>query len=98
MTFLTLDDKEECVGFYSDKNLFFDQPLPETFDKTWKYHPYLKNKSIKYANIYANGKDYEEICPDHLKEDWTILNAKAKAYIRSFIESKVIIFCFYIGI
>lgn len=89
MTFLTLDDEEECIGYYHNGKLIFGQELPLELTKTWKYHPYIKNKNIKYANIYVDGKDYEEICPEHLKYEWNMLNAKAKSFIRSFIEAKV---------
>lgn len=89
MTFLTLDDKEECVGYYHDGKLVFGEPIPQHLDKTWKYHTYLKNKNIKCANIFVAGKEYDEICPEHLHEEWKALNTKAKAFIRSFIESKV---------
>lgn len=97
MAFLTLDDKSECIGFYHNQELLFGQEPNANLDYTWKYHPYLKNKNIKYANLYVNGKDYDEVCPEHLKDRWTELNTKAKSYIRSFFESKVSLKdnCFY---
>lgn len=85
MAFLTLDDKSECIGFYHNQELLFGQEPNANLDYTWKYHPYLKNKNIKYANLYVNGKDYDEVCPEHLKDQWTELNTKAKSYIRSFL-------------
>jgi hypothetical protein len=89
MTFLTLDDKEECVGFYHSGKLVFGEEMPHELYKTWKHHSYLKNKNVKYANILVGGKEYDEVCPEHLKEEWSTLNTKAKAFVRSFIESKV---------
>lgn len=89
MIFLSLDDKGECIGFYHDGKLNFHADLPEQLNKTWKYHRFLKDKNVEYANLYVSGKDYDEVCPEHLKQDWERLNSKAKAFIRSFIAAKV---------
>jgi len=97
MAFLTLDDKSECIGFYHNGELLFGQEPSGVLDSTWKYYPYLKDKNIKYANIFVGGKDFDEACPEHLKDRWTELNTRAKAFIRSFFESKVSLKenCFY---
>ena len=98
MTFVTLDDKDQCVGYYRDGELILNENFPSFLKRTWKYHKYLKNnKNIEYANLYVGGKDISEVCPDSLKEEWNILNEKAKSFIRSFIESKVSLKenCFY---
>ena len=96
MTYLTLDDKTECVGFYSNGELFFSQVPKQDLDKTWKYSKH-SNDSTLYANLFCDGKDYEEICPEHLKERLTSLNTQAKSFIRSFVEAKVSLKenCFY---
>lgn len=97
MTFITLDDKNECVGYYKDQQLHIDQlPTPDC-GPTWKYVPALKNVETEYANLYVNGQDMNDVCPEHLKDEWTILNSKAKAFVRSFLESKVSLRdnCFY---
>ena len=89
MIFLSLDDKGECIGFYHNGKLQFNSSLPPSLNKTWKYHLFLEDLEIEYANMYVSGKDYGDICPEHLKYDWEILSNKAKAFIRSFITSKV---------
>ena len=96
MTFLTLDDKTECVGFYSNGELVFGQIPEQNLDKTWKYSSACSENTM-YANIFCNGKDINEICPESLQEQWTRLNNLSKSYIRSFIESKVSLRenCFY---
>ena len=66
MTFLTLDDKSECIGYYHNGQLVFGQEPNSTLTKTWKYHPYLKNNNIKYASLYVDGKDFADVCPEHL--------------------------------
>jgi hypothetical protein len=98
MAFLTLDDKNECVGYYNNGELIFDKvPDDEELKHTWKYHPSLKDRDVEYANLYVDGKDFEEVCPDHLKQEWVRQSAMAKALIRSFIEAKVSLKenCFY---
>lgn len=96
MTYLTLDDKSECIGFYSNGELVFGQAPVEILDKTWKYSKF-SNKNTLYANLFCEGKDYDEACPEHLKDRWNSLNTQAKSFIRSFIEAKVSLKenCFY---
>lgn len=97
MTFLTLDDKNECIGYYCDGELIFDQKLAKNQNRTWKYSREIHNSNMLYANIFCNGKDFSEVCPERLEESWKVLNSKAKSYIRSFVESKVSLKenCFY---
>ena len=96
MTYLTLDDKSECIGFYSNGELVFGQAPVEILDKTWKYSKF-SSKDTLYANLFCEGKDYDESCPEHLKDRWILLNTQAKSFIRSFIEAKVSLKenCFY---
>lgn len=96
MTYLTLDDKSECIGFYSNGELVFGQAPVEILDKTWKYSKF-SNKNTLYASLFCEGKDYDEACPEHLKDLWISLNTQAKSFIRSFIEAKVSLKenCFY---
>lgn len=96
MTFLTLDDKNECIGTYCNGQLIIGQLPSGNLDKTWKYSKY-SNANTLFANLFCEGKDYDKVCPDHLKEHWNGLNNQAKSYIRSFVESKVSLKenCFY---
>lgn len=88
MLFQTLDDKKECVGIYTNGELFFND-LPKNLSSTWSYTPYLKGQEIQYANLYCNGKTLEEICPEHLRDEWTEIKSRLKAFMSSFIEAKV---------
>lgn len=88
MTFQVLDTKNECVGFYKNGEVFYNT-LIEELDKTWGYSSILRGKDIQYAQIYVAGKSLDECCPDSLKPDWERVNKKLKAFINSFIESKV---------
>jgi hypothetical protein len=89
LIFQTLDDKNECVGFFVDQKLNFHQPIPNNLSKTWSYSGFLKGKNIDYAQLYCDGKTLDEVCPEHLKEDWQNINKKLKSIISSCIESKV---------
>jgi hypothetical protein len=77
------------VGIYANDTLEFHKPLPETLSKTWSYSGFLKGKDIDYAQIYCEGKNLDESCPEHLKEDWARANKKLKSIISSCLESKV---------
>lgn len=88
MLFQTLDDKKECVGIYANNKLHFDE-IPENLTASWSYSPYLKGQEIQYANLYCEGKTLEEVCPDHLREEWTEIRSRLKAFMRSFFEAKV---------
>ena len=89
--FVTLDDKKECVGIYSDGELHFDA-FPENLTKTWK--PSLSLNSIsadkaEFAYLYAGGKSLGELCPEELKPQWEKINKRMLAYQSSFKEAKV---------
>lgn len=88
MTFIVLDDKDWCKGVYHRGELHFGQ-LPTTLSKTWNYISYLDHLDVEYASIYAEGKSIEEVCPDHLKQEWQKRKTKLKAFHNSFVEAKV---------
>jgi hypothetical protein len=88
LLFQTLDDKKECVGIYTDGKLHFDK-IPENLTASWSYSPYLKGQEIQYANLYCEGKTLDEVCPEHLKDEWTEIKGRLKAFMSSFIEAKV---------
>ena len=88
MLFQTLDDKKECVGIYADGKLHFDK-IPEDLTASWSYSPYLKGQEIQYANLYCEGKTLDEVCPEHLQDEWKEIKGKLKAFMSSFIEAKV---------
>lgn len=89
MLFQTLDDKNECVGYYLNNELHFHKPIPEGLTKTWSYSGFLRGKEIDYAQLFSEGKTLDECCPDFLKEDWERINKTLKSIISSCLESKV---------
>lgn len=88
MLFQTLDDKKDCVAIFINNSLKSDVDLKE-LKKTWTYNAFLKGQDIDYASLYVEGKNLSEACPEHLKEEWDNINIKLKAFLNSFIESKV---------
>lgn len=87
MLFQALDEKEKCVGIYSEGEIYKD--LPDEGNETWKYASFLKDLPIEYANIYCEGKDLGEVCPSELKEDYDRIWSKLKAFYKSFAIAKV---------
>lgn len=88
MLFQTLDDKKDCVAIFVNDSLNYDIDLKD-LKKTWNYNTFLKGKNIDYAALYVEGKSLSEVCPEHLKDEWNIINNKLKAFLNSFLESKV---------
>jgi hypothetical protein len=87
LLFQALDEKEKCVGIYSEGEIYKD--LPDEGKETWKYASFLKDLPIEYANIYCEGKDLGEVCPPELKEDYDRIWSKLKAFYKSFAIAKV---------
>jgi len=88
MLFQTLDDKKNCVAVCVDQKLIKDE-IPENLTKTWSYSAFLKGKNIDYAQLYVEGRNLIDVCPDHLKENWSYINDRLKSFYLSFKEAKV---------
>jgi len=86
--FQTLDSKGECLGYYANNELYY-QDLPENADKTWYYSSSLKDKHIEYARIYAGGLTLAEVCPDELRPTWEKITKQLKAFLKSFHTSQI---------
>jgi len=89
--FVTLDDKSECVGVYSNGVLHFDN-FPSDLSKTWAPTPSLKAAGVddaEYACFYCGGKTLEEVCPEELLEDWKAIKKKVKAHNKSYNTAKI---------
>jgi hypothetical protein len=88
MLFQILDTKHECVGYFADNKLHFED-IPDNLTATWAYSAHLGQLDVEYANIYCNGASLQDVCPQHLKKDWEFANKQMKAFISSFIEAMV---------
>lgn len=88
MIFQTLDDKNQCFGVYVDGALYFDPPAHK-LTKTWNYSGSLSDKEIDYGFLYAGGLSLDEVCPNHLKDEWQKVRKKFVAYRKSFEIAKL---------
>ena len=86
MLFEIIDQNQNCKNIYADQQILTDPPY-EKLTQTWEYHSSLKDCTIEYGTLYAQGKTLDECCPDHLLEPWGIIKKKYQAYIRSFEKS-----------
>jgi len=98
MLFQSLDDKIHCIGIYYDGKLVFDE-IPTGLTATWNYCTGIKStrEEVEYAQLYCGGKSLSEACPEPLRADWERIEAKMRAFIRSFVEAGVSFteHCFY---
>ncbi len=98
MLFQLMDSKSDCKGYFAEGKLFFENEFPDVLRSTWKYSLHMAGrKNIEYANLYCRGKSLEEVCPPHLEHRLDLHTTKLKAFLRSFVESKVCLSenCFY---
>ena len=88
MYFQTLDSKGECLGYYADNELYY-QDLPENADKTWYYSPSLRERHIEYARIYSGGLTLAAACPEELRPAWGNITKRLHAFLKSFQTAKI---------
>ena len=88
MIFQTIDDKSECVGIYTDGQLFYEN-FPEKLSHTWRYTGSLQNQDIEYGWLWANGLTLEQACPPTLVESYKSAHKRLQAYLKSFQLGKI---------
>jgi hypothetical protein len=88
MIFQTFDDKKKCVAICV-KGEIHKNKIPTSLTKTWDYSEALRDKDIKYAKYYCDGKSLDEACPDHLRNEWESVNRSLKAFYRAVNEAKL---------
>ena len=90
MLFQTLDNKQTCVGIYTDGNLIFDNnQFPSELSKTWKPVTYLKGLDVEYATLYLEGESLKDILPEYLLDDWGDVCSRMEAFQRSLSLAQV---------
>jgi len=77
-----LDNKGECIGYFSNGTITNEAPQ---FARSWNYHPSFQNG--EYAYLYFQGEINDAVSNN--KEDWKMLNDKMKAFFKSFQNSKI---------
>jgi hypothetical protein len=72
MLFQTIDDKKECSGIFHDGSMTYNpKDFPDDLTRTWKYTASMEGyRGVDYAEIYVMGKTLDEICPEHLEDEW----------------------------
>ena len=88
MIFQTLDEKEQCIGIYTDGKIYFND-FPDMLTHTWRYSGSLKDKDVEYAWLYTDGAPIEDICPKELKTELSSMLRKMTAYKKSFTVAKI---------
>lgn len=95
----TIDDKQHCIGIYHDGKLIYNC---EEFDfsavhATWNYNPIFAQKDALIASLFAGNKSLSEVCPDFLRHRWEAINARMRAFYKSFSTAKISLelHCFY---
>ena len=96
MLFQALDEKEYCVGIYTQSGLVYDH-IPPNLSKTWSFSSFLEEKDIEFAQIYCGGKTLQDACPPQHKEELEAVWKKMKAFYKSFQIAKIDLSqnCFY---
>ena len=96
MIFQLLDTKQECYKIFCEGELF-DDYKNDSLSHTWAPSSHMSAERIEYAQIWCGGKSLAEVCPDVFKERLTLLNEKAKMYLRTFHSAKINLqdVCFY---
>jgi hypothetical protein len=95
MSYFQLTNKR-CNSAVCDGKIIRD-PIFNNDDRTWSYHPNLRNLSIELGQIYANGATIDAVCPPHLKNEWDEVKRLHLIYEKSFREAKINLneFCLY---
>ena len=95
----TLDDKQHCIGIYYDGSLIYDC---DEFDfdsvrATWNYNPIFAQNNALIGSLFVEGKSLNDVCPDFLKHRWETINARMRAFYKSFAIAKISLdkHCFY---
>lgn len=89
MIFQLLDNKQECIGYYAEGEIHFNEVIPITATASWKYNKNIAQENILYAYLYCEGKTLTDVCPDDIKERWENIRSKMLAFKRAFGISKI---------
>jgi hypothetical protein len=88
LLFQPLDNKGECLGYYANNELHYQQ-VPLGADKTWDYSPSLKDRHVEYARIYSGGLTLADVCPEELKATWESITKRLRAFLKSFQTAQI---------
>ena len=60
MIFQVLDNKIECVGYYSDGKIY-KEDVGHGFTQTWDSSPNFMSTAVDYAKIYAGVDSIDDV-------------------------------------
>jgi len=88
--FQIIDDKKDCFGVYTNGSFIYDvSALPFDDGITWNWSPHIRRGSHRYGYILSGGKAISEACPGDIEERFKLRQRKIKAFINSFVQSRV---------
>ena len=91
MLFQTIDDKKECSGIFHGGSMTYNpKEFPENLTRTWKYTASMEGyRGVDYAEIYVLGQTLDEICPEHLADEWKIVKERMQAFFKANATAKI---------
>jgi len=90
MIFQALDNKIDCVGIYAD-GAIYKHADPETLnlEESWDATPNLMVREATYAKLLCQKDNINDICPEHLKEEWEGTCKKLKIFLKCFNAAQI---------
>lgn len=82
MYFQVVDDKKECVAFYSHGTIKYEN-IDATCKRTWGYTSSLSGEDIEFANIFVSDSPLIKHCPERIADRFSNITKKLKAFSKS---------------
>ena len=92
MYFQVVDDKRECIAFYKDGELIYDNIFGDC-TRTWSYSSSLSGADVWFADIFVSGASLWDCCPESVNDmrDHCIFDLVPEKDICELLECKNII-------
>jgi len=88
MIFQILDDKQDCLGLFSNGEFYYGH-IKRAFESTWDWTPHLSDDDYEYARIWCGGKTLEQACPEHLTERLEVHKKRVKNFVKAASTAKI---------
>jgi len=90
MIFQALDNKIDCVGIYADGKIYkHDTHNGLDLKASWDATSNLMVRDATYAKLLCQKDNIDDVCPDHLKEEWATACQKLKVFLRCFNVAQI---------
>ena len=80
--FQVVDDKRECIAFYKDGELIYDNIFGDC-TRTWSYSSSLSGADVWFADIFVSGASLWDCCPESVKDRFEQITNKFEAFKKS---------------